>query len=188
MVLEIVHYGNETLRKKGVPISEFNPDLKRLFEDMVETMHQASGIGLAAQQIGKALQFCVVDLRGMEVDFQYSLDGTQPPLELFMPMGLCNPSVEIMDGEKTTYEEGCLSFPSILGDVDRPDWIKCSFKDIEGNDHTLECNGLLGRCIQHEVDHLNGVLYIDRMKKKVLKKIQPEIDQLRAETLESKAN
>ncbi len=183
MVLEIVHYGDKTLRQKGDQVTEFDQELAQLFEDMVETMHDAPGIGLAAQQIGKALQFCVVDLRGIESEYEYTLDGSQPPIELFMPMGLCNPVIEVIKEAETTYEEGCLSFPGIQADVDRPDFIKCSFQDIKGVHHTIECNGLLGRCIQHEVDHLNGVLFVDRMKKRVLKKIQPSIDSLKNDTL-----
>ena len=183
MVLQIVQYGEEVLRQKGSPISEFGEELEALFLDMVETMNDANGIGLAAQQIGKALQFCVVDLTGCELDFEYKLDGTSPPLEFFMPIGMCNPKVELLTSDPIAYEEGCLSFSEIRAEVERPDWIRCAFQDIEGNPHVLECNGLLGRCIQHEADHLNGILFIDRMKKRVLKKIQTEVGDLKAQTL-----
>ena len=183
MTLEIVHYGEEVLHQKGEAVTQFDESLKRLFEDMVETCIEADGIGLAAQQIGKAIQFCVVDLRGIEVDFDYTIDGAKPPIDLFNPMGLCNPVVTVIDSPKTTYEEGCLSFPEIRGDVDRPDWIRCEFQDIEGVPHVIECNGLLSRCIQHEVDHLNGILFTERMKKKTFKKVQMAANQLRAKTL-----
>lgn len=163
-------------------MTRFDDSLRRLFAAMVEAMREAEGIGLAAQQIGRAMQFCVVDVRGMDPDFDYKLDGAKPPLELFMPMGICNPVVEVLPSEETVYEEGCLSFPGIRGDVDRPDAIRCRFQDIEGGPHILECDGLLARCIQHEVDHLNGALYIDRMKRRILKKIQPDVDQLKART------
>ena len=78
----------------------------------------------------------------------------------------------------------CLSFPDIRGDVERIDWIRCQYQDIDGNPHELECNGLLGRCVQHEVDHLNGILFTERMKKKVLRTILPEVNELRARTAE----
>lgn len=182
MALEIVQYGDPVLREKGAPVTRFDASLRRLFEAMVASMREAEGIGLAAQQIGRAMQFCVVDLQGMDPDFDYTLDGAKPPLELFMPMGICNPEIEILPSEKTVYEEGCLSFPNIRGEVERPDAIRCRFQDIDGAPHVIECDGLLARCIQHEVDHLNGALYIDRMKKRVLKKIQPAVDQLKART------
>lgn len=183
MSLEIVQYGEDVLHREGKAVTHFDSKLKTLFEDMVETCIDAEGIGLASQQIGKALMFCVVDLRGVEIDFEYTLDGASPPLDLFNPIGMCNPVVTIVEPNKTTYEEGCLSFPDIRGDVDRPDWIRCKYQDIQGNPHVIECNGLLGRCIQHEVDHLNGVLFTDRMKKKVFKKIQMTVNQLKAKTL-----
>jgi len=186
MALEIVHYGEEVLHQKGAPVTNFDESLKSLFEEMVETCIEAEGIGLASQQIGKALMFCVVDLRGVEIDFDYALDGTKPPLELFNPIGICNPKVSLIDSPKTVYEEGCLSFPDIRGDVERPDWIRCEYQDISGIPHTIECNGLLGRCIQHEVDHLNGILFTERMKKKVLKRIQPAVNELKERTLQRK--
>ncbi len=183
MTLEIVHYGEEVLHQKGEPVTRFDGELKLLFEDMVETCTEAEGIGLASQQIGKALLFCVVDLRGAEIEFEYSLDGAQPPLDLVSPIGMCNPIVTVIDPATTTYEEGCLSFPEIQGDVDRPDLIRCEYQDTEGHPHVIECNGLLGRCIQHEVDHLNGVLFTERMKRKVFKKVQPAVNDLQAQTL-----
>ena len=105
-------------------------------------------------------------------------------MDLFMPMGLCNPTIELMESKETSYEEGCLSFPDIRGDVERTDWIRCEYQDIDGNPHVIEANGLLGRCIQHEVDHLNGILFTDRMKKRTLKKIQLPINALKAKTLQ----
>ncbi|MEM9160840.1 MAG: peptide deformylase [Verrucomicrobiota bacterium] len=186
MALQIVHYGEEVLHQKGEAVTEFDDKLEELFVEMVNTMIDAEGIGLAAQQIGKALMFCVVDLRGCEPDFEYTLDGAKPPLELFMPIGMCNPVVETLEPKETVYEEGCLSFPNVRGDVERPDWIRCVYQDIDGVEHVIEANGLLGRCIQHEVDHLNGILFTDRMKKRVLKKIQVGINQIKAKTLQAK--
>ena len=182
MALEIVHFGTPVLHQEGEPITEFDASLKSLFDDMVETCIGAEGIGLAAHQVGKALMFCVVDLRGIEIDFDYTLDGSKPPLKLFNPIGMCNPIVTKLESPKTIYEEGCLSFPDIRGDVERTDYIHCQYQDIDGDPHELECNGLLGRCVQHEVDHLNGILFTERMKKKVLRKILPEINELRART------
>lgn len=183
MPLKIVQYGEKVLHQPGVPIAEFDKELHTLFEDMVETMYEAEGIGLAAQQVGLAKQFCVVDLEGCDPDFEYTLDGAKPPLDFFMPMAIANPKLEFIDSPKTTYEEGCLSFPEIRGDVERTDWIRCEFQDLDGGAHVLEANGLFGRCIQHEVDHLNGILFTDRMTKRVLKKIQLPLNALKAKTV-----
>ena len=182
MLLQIVHYDHPILRKKGEKIKVFDPSLAQLAADMVETMHQASGIGLAAQQIGRALQLCVVDLRGVNSSFDWQLDGAKPPLELFMPMVIANPAVTPQPESTDILEEGCLSFPGIRGDVPRPTIISVKFQDEHGTPHTLTCNGLLARCIQHEVDHLNGVLFIDRMNKKTRQQIDPAIRELKKQT------
>lgn len=185
MVLPIVHFNSPVLRKKGVKVARFDAALARLAQDMVETMHQAHGIGLAAQQIGEALQLCVVDLRETDADFAWEYDGARPPLELFMPLTLVNPELAPVPEPTTSYEEGCLSFPEIRGDVERPDEITVRFQDVTGTPHTLRCNGLLARCVQHEFDHLQGVLFIDRMAKDVLAALEPELKALKKHTREA---
>lgn len=182
MILRVTQYGEPILRKVGAPITEFDTELAELADNMVDTMYDADGIGLAAQQIGLALQLCVIDVRppeGVEVPFHYSLDGKQPPLDLIMPMALANPKVTILDPTEDVYEEGCLSFPGVNGKVDRPISVRCKFQDTEGNFHVLEADGLLGRCILHEVDHLNGKLFTDLMDKRDLKKNEAKIKKLK---------
>jgi peptide deformylase len=163
-------------------VAKFDAALAALADDMVATMHAAEGIGLAAQQVGRALQFCVVDLRDAKRDFAWELDGARPPLELFMPLALANPAVTPLPSDETLYEEGCLSFPGIRGDVARPDAARVEFQDLQGLPHTLVCTGLLARCIQHEADHLNGVLFIDRMDKKTRAGIEDAVKALAKET------
>lgn len=182
MLLKIVHFNEPVLRKKGAKVTAFNAALGRLAADMIETMHEAEGIGLAAQQVNQAIQLCVVDLRPAEAKFDWEYDGARLPLELFMPLILVNPAVTIVPEPETIYEEGCLSFPQIRGDVVRPDEITVKFQDAAGQAHVLRCNGLLSRCVQHEVDHLNGVLYIDRMDQEVLTLIDPELKALKKQT------
>jgi len=183
MSLKIVHYNDPILRQKGVDITTFDDDLRALAKEMVDTMHESRGIGLAAQQIGRALQLCTVDLRQCDIDFDWILDGAKPPLDLFMPMVIANPRITIHeDTDKYILEEGCLSFPDIRGDVVRPDEITVKFQDEHGVEHTLVCNDLLSRCIQHEADHLNGTLFIDRMTKKVRGAIDRAIKALALET------
>lgn len=181
-ILKIVHYGDPILHKKGKNVSSFDPSLALLAKDMIETMHQAEGIGLAAQQIGKDLQFCVVDLREADAEFTYTYDGGTPPMDLIMPLVIVNPEITTILEPQTIYEEGCLSFPKITGKIVRPDAIQVNFQDIDGNAHQMTCNGLLARCILHETDHLNGVLFIDRMEKTELATIENDIKQLRKKT------
>lgn len=185
MILRIVHFNDPVLRQKGSPITVFNDALLDLADNMVDTMDAACGIGLAAQQVGRALQLCVIDLTPTDRDFTWDYDGAKPPLDLIMPMALVNPVVEVLPSEKTLYEEGCLSFPDIRGDVERPDAIKATFQDLSGVKHTLVCDGLLARCIQHEVDHLNGTLFIDRMSKSVRAGVTREVKALAERTREA---
>ena len=186
MSLPIVRYNDPILRKKGAPVKVFDAALASLAEKMIATMHDANGIGLAAQQIGRAIQLCVVDLREAEVDFRWEIDGARPPLELFMPMVIVNPVIAVARGTpEQPYEEGCLSFPEIRGDVVRPDAIAVKFQDERGVPHVLECDGLFARCIQHEADHLNGILFIDRMEKKVRAGLDEVVKALAKETREA---
>ncbi len=185
MRLRVTQYGEPILREVGAPVAEFDAELAQLADDMVETMHAEEGIGLAAQQVGRALQLCVVDVRppeGAEVPYHYSYDGRQPPLDLFMPLAICNPRISIIDDREDVYEEGCLSFPGVNGKVVRPIGVRCDFQDLQGNPHVIEADGLLGRCILHEVDHLNGELFIDRMDKRDLKKNETKIKKLKRES------
>ena len=182
MLLRVTQYGEPILRKVGDPITEFDTDLAQLAGDMVDTMYDEEGIGLAAQQIGKAIQLFVMDVRppeGEQPAFDYSFDGKQPPLDLIMPMALANPKVSIIDSNEEVYEEGCLSFPDVRGKVTRPIGVRCEFQDTEGNPHVLEATGLLGRCILHENDHLNGELFIDKMNPRDLQRMAPRIKKIK---------
>jgi peptide deformylase len=146
-------------------------------------MHEAGGIGLAAQQVGRAIQLCVVDLRESDADYGWELDGAHPPVELFMPMIVANPVITIEKGTPTEIvEEGCLSFPQIRGDVKRAVAVTVKFRDEHGVPHVLRCDDLLARCLMHETDHLNGVLFIDHMTKKTFAKIDEAVKALALET------
>lgn len=182
MVLPIVHYNDPVLRQRGERVTPFDPALHALVQDMFATMAAAQGIGLAAQQIGLARQLCVVDLSPTDRDFTWELDGKRAPLDLIMPLALVNPTLEFLPGDDDDYEEGCLSFPHIRGEVRRPDRIRVKFQDAFGIPHELACDGLFSRCIQHEVDHLNGTLFIDRMSREVRQSLDREIRELARRT------
>lgn len=182
MVLPIVRYDNEVLHKKGAPVVAFDAALALLSGNMVETMHAAAGIGLAAQQVGLAMQFFVMDLREAQSEFSWELDGRKQPLDLIMPMAVANPRLTPVPAGLETSEEGCLSFPGIHGDVERPFAVRMEFEDLHGQRHSLLCDGLLARCVQHETDHVNGILFTERMTKAMLAGIDAELKALKRET------
>lgn len=182
MVLTIVKYGTPVLRQKGAPVEGVTPTIKKLISDMLETMYAHKGIGLAAQQIGLALQVTVLDVRGV-TDRPSSLEIDSGPADVagFMPLVLINPRVTPV-GTPVSGPEGCLSFPEIFGEITRPDVVDVQALDEEGQVLKFRCGGLLARAIQHEVDHLHGILFIDRMDKKTKEQLRPELEELQAAT------
>tara|TARA_B100002019_G_scaffold292203_1_gene314593 strand:- start:2138 stop:2710 length:573 start_codon:yes stop_codon:yes gene_type:complete len=187
MTLKIRYFGDPVLKEVGQKVEEFGPELARLSSDMLELMHQSEGIGLAAQQIGKALQFCVVEVpEHPDYPITCIMDGKFLSPSLIMPLSMANPVVKPLPSDEYYYEEGCLSFPGINADVARPERILATYKDLDGIEHILECDGLLARCIQHEVDHLNGILFIDRMEKRTYSEIKKEVQVLKKQTMEEK--
>ena len=182
MILRVSKYGEPVLREQGKPITCFDAELQAFVKDLFETMYAENGIGLAAQQVGEAKQVFVMDLnppKGQTIDFSYLYDGNATPLELFMPLAIINPKITISDPSNEVYEEGCLSFPGVNGNVVRPRRVRCDFQDVHGNAHRLEADGLMGRCMLHEMDHLNGVLFIDKMEKRHLQKNDARIKKLK---------
>ena len=186
MILEIVKYGNPVLRQKGAKIGGITPEIKKLVADMFETMEANHGVGLAAQQIGRALQLTVIDVRGAQKERPSTLELAGKPADIseIMPLVLINPVVTPVN-EKAKGSEGCLSFPEIFGEINRPESVDVTALNEKGKPISFRCGGLLARAVQHEADHLNGILFIDRMDKKVKAEIQPELDELQAETKEA---
>ncbi len=186
MILRVTKYGEPILLKKGDTVKLFNKELEKLASDMIETMYAKEGVGLAAQQVDEDKMICVVDLRFPPDDERanesFTFDDKSPPLELIMPLVLVNPVITTFPGESSVYEEGCLSFPEIKGDVIRPNNIEVTFQDLKGGYHKIQSSSFLGRVIQHEVDHLNGILFIDRMEKETLDAIKPELKKLKRQS------
>ncbi|MFT5466799.1 MAG: peptide deformylase [Verrucomicrobiales bacterium] len=163
MIRTIVLYGDPVLRERGAKISEVTDEIRTLADDMIETMVDAEGVGLAAQQIGKALQIAVVDVSHAEEPATYiRVNGEDQQLLDLMPLIFMNPTIE-RDGKRIADQEGCLSFPEIRAPITRPGAIKAKLTRLDGEEIELETDGLLARAIQHETDHLNGILFIDRM-------------------------
>ncbi|HAD22443.1 MAG: peptide deformylase [Opitutae bacterium] len=185
MTLRITQYGESVLHQKGETVQSFDNELTQLSKDMLEAMHQVQGIGLAAQQVGKAIRFCVMDVPD-HPDYPMAciLDGKPLSPSLIMPLSLANPDVSALPSDEYYYEEGCLSFPEIRGDVARPERILVRYQDLDGVDHELECDGLLARCIQHEADHLDGILFVERMEREVYAEIKADVKALKKATLD----
>jgi peptide deformylase len=180
MLLRVTQYGEEVLRQKGEQVTVFDDALIELANDMLETMYESEGIGLAAQQVGHAIQLCVIDIAGMDPKLlRFELDGKRPPLDLIMPMALVNPEVSTLPGKTVSEEEGCLSFPGVRGEVARADKIEVRYQDPTGAAHLLIAEGWFARVVQHEVDHLNGVLFIDHMESRQLKALESKIKKVR---------
>jgi peptide deformylase len=182
MILDIVKYGSPVLRKKGARIEKITPEIAELIRNMFETLSEAKGVGLAAQQVGHALQVAVLDVRDVpDRPSTMEINGTPVAIEDHMPVAVINPEI-IPVGEKVAGPEGCLSFPEIFSDITRPSTVDVRAIDQNGNPIAFRCGGLLARAVQHEVDHLNGILFIDRMPRKAKDSFQDELDQLQEET------
>ncbi|MFQ3670041.1 MAG: peptide deformylase [Verrucomicrobiia bacterium] len=182
MILPIVRYGDPILRKKGAPVGPLSEDHQRLITDMIETMRHAKGIGLAAQQIGRALQLAIVDITGTEKRPSKMWINNQEvdPLP-YMPLILIDPILDPIK-KKYTEGEGCLSFPDVYGEIPRASRIRVQTRTLDAGTLTFDAAGLLGRAIQHEFDHLQGILFIDRMDPAERKKYRPILDALREGT------
>lgn len=182
MILPIVRYGHPALRQKGTRIDRITPEVRKLVTDLFDTMYAAHGIGLAAQQVGHPLQLAVVDVRGVEDrPSTMSIDGQSVEVDDHMPIVLINPELTPM-GERVSGPEGCLSFPEVYGEITRPEAVEVAALGADGRPYTFRCGGLLSKAVQHEVDHLNGVLFIDRMTKATKAELRGELDALMAET------
>ena len=172
-ILPIVHIPDPVLRRKSKPVERVDDDLRRFLDDMLETMYDAPGIGLAAVQVGEPLRIFTVDCakrsdkedgaeNGEPVEAAGGDSEEEPPHD---PIFLINPEIVAFSDERNVYEEGCLSIPDYYAEVERPAGCTVKYIDRDGNEQMLEADGLLATVIQHEYDHLNGVLFIDHISK-----------------------
>ena len=158
-ILRIVKYGDPVLRKKTAPVTEITDDIIQLAEDMLETMYAAPGVGLAGPQVGVSLQICVIDVVP---------EGKRNPIVLINP--------KVLSGEdKVELEEGCLSFPKIYEKVKRWNKVRVEYVDLKGNLKEVEVEGFLAKAFQHEIDHLNGKVFIDYLPDWKRKLVEKEI-------------
>ncbi len=164
-ILPIYLYGTEVLKKKTKPVKELDNSTVKLIYDMFETMHEANGIGLAATQVGDLRRILVVDIVDVSED---NVEGEQEDAkhptspELPRTIAMINPEILLEEGS-ISLQEGCLSIPDIHAMVDRPEKVRVRYRDADFQEHEIFADGLLARVIQHEFDHLNGVLFIDHL-------------------------
>lgn len=169
-IREIIEVPDPLLKQVSKPVETFDEGLKTLVEDMFDTMYDAPGIGLAAIQVGVPLRVLVIDLQPDDPDAEpvpCDHDGhhhhhqpTKSEPRIFVNPEILDPSEELK-----TCQEGCLSIPDIYADIDRPATCRVRWQDLEGNSHEEEMDGLMAVCIQHEMDHLNGIVFIDHLSR-----------------------
>lgn len=184
MKLEILTYPNPLLREISEPVTRFGEELKKLTNDMLETMYDASGIGLAAPQVGQLIQLLVIDTRPRDLTGDLELDAkpsryenneqTELEKKIKQPLILLNPKI-VNGWGKTTFDEGCLSVPSFFETIERFEKVEVTAFDLNGKKIQLITDGLLAVCIQHEMDHLTGTLFIDHISFTRSNKIKNQI-------------
>lgn len=167
------------MRESFKKITVFDDELKSLAGDMIETMRASRGVGLAAQQVGETRSICVIEV---PEEYDVDEDGTRLNPDISMPWVLINPVISEPSRRTDSHEEGCLSFPDVRGNIVRPVSIRLTYQDLEGVEHDTEVHDFIARVVQHEVDHLNGVLFIDRMSPAKKISIRNRLKRLKAET------
>ncbi len=182
MRLSILQYGDPILRAKGKRVETIDNRIRELAQNMIETMHAANGVGLAAPQIGESLQLAVLDVSQVEDrPSTMKMNGKDFDPEKAMPLVLINPQIDL-GGETEMGTEGCLSFPEITGEIARSKSIIVRGQNLDGEPIEIETTGFLSRAVQHEVDHLNGILFIDRMSSAAKTSLSSKLKRLQKET------
>lgn len=182
MNIPIRKFGDPVLRQKGARIEKLTPEIKKLVADMFDTMYEARGVGLAAQQVGHALQLTVIDVTGVkDRPSTMTINGKEVDPEKHMPLVLINPELKF-GPDATTGPEGCLSFPEVYADITRPSEVDVVATNEKGDKVEFHAGGLLAKAVQHEFDHLQGILFIDRMSTETKRELKAELDALSDET------
>jgi peptide deformylase len=181
MKYEVRTFGDEVLREKAQPVESVSEEIRELAKDMIETMREERGVGLAAPQVGRSVSVCVI-----EVPFEYDMDetGTRFNPDVPMPLVLINPDITEFSKAKETGDEGCLSFPGIYAPVSRSVEITVKFVDLRGKPRELHLKKFVARVVQHETDHLNGILLVDRMSRLKRIALAGQLKRLKQETRE----
>ncbi len=177
--MQVEKYGNEILREKAVLVEVVDDGVRKLAEDMIATMRAENGIGLAAEQVGRREAVCVVEV---PVELDFDRNHQRMNLGIDMPLVLINPVITERSEEMDVCEEGCLSFPGFSLSVKRPSCVSVRYLDLRGEKNEISVRGLVARAIQHEMDHLEGRLIIDRVSKVKRLSIATQLKKLKQET------
>jgi peptide deformylase len=163
-ILPIVLAPDPLLKQKSAPVTEITPEIHRLAHDMFETMYAANGVGLSAVQVGVLIRVIVVDVEWGSARYATEEAPAMPP-KVGNPITMINPEIVGRSPELRVYDEGCLSFPGQYSEVERPDIITVEYLDLHGNTQRLQADGLLSTCIQHEIDHMDGIVFVDHISR-----------------------
>ena len=173
MALRVYKYGEKVLRQKSQPVMVVTDELRVLADEMLELMYDTKGVGLAAQQVGRTERLCVIDIpEGCESEEDEAFNAP-----IAMPLVLFNPEIISRSGEQRD-KEGCLSFPQVGGSVTRANEVVCTYLNESNMPQTITARGFLARALQHEIDHLDGILYIDRLSPAERKSFAPKLKKL----------
>ena len=175
--LKIRTYGDPSLATKAKKVEKADPDVVRFAETMIEAMRKSDGIGLAANQVGVPLRLIVLEIPAPK-DQTFPLSPGERELLHKMPLVLLNPEITSFSKVTELREEGCLSVPEIYAEVDRPISVNIKARIMGGPEIAFDCGGLLGRALQHEIDHLDGIVFVDRLSDSEYEKIKPKLDKL----------
>jgi len=183
-IQKILTVPNKILREKSLRVENVDKDIQRLMDDMLETLYAAPGIGLAAIQVGVAKRVIVMDISRSRNDIGRDKDDINKNKEPKNPMYFVNPEIVWKSEDKFTYEEGCLSVPNQFAEIDRPKQCHVKYLDYNGQPQELKADGLLSTCIQHEIDHLEGILFIDYLSKLKKEMIIKKLSKQKKENVE----
>jgi peptide deformylase len=178
-ILPIILAPDPLLKQRSAPVDTITDEIRTLASDMFETMYASNGVGLSAVQVGVLIRLIVVDTDWGSSRYA-SAEAETPALPAILhkgnPITMINPEIITRSQQKRIYDEGCLSFPGHYSEVERPDTITVAYRDLDGKPQTLQADGLLSTCIQHEIDHMDGIVFVDhisRMKRDmILRKIK----------------
>lgn len=161
-ILPIILSPDPLLKQKSEPVTDITDDIKTLAANMLETMYASNGVGLAAVQVGELKRLIVVDTEWESPRYE---EENAPPSGKRNPITLINPRIIESSPEKRAYDEGCLSFPGQYSSVERPDLVTIEYTDLDGNTQQLDADGLLSTCLQHEIDHMDGIVFVDHISR-----------------------
>ncbi len=178
--MDIKIIGDKSLKKVAVPIKEITDEIVSLSSEMINAMRENNGVGLAATQVGINKRLIVIDYKPDGSNVSLPITEGETFLIPQMPVALVNPEILSFSDSKVTYEEGCLSVPQVYADVVRSSRIAVKIKLLNNDEICVECGGLLSIILQHEIDHLNGILFVDRLESDQLEKIKSKINKLKA--------